>query len=419
MTLTKKGLTYLSIAYGFIALAMAFREFYLAAFVVPIGFLFLASGRVVTLDVSRLKIQRKLTPARSFGGEPVDVTIQVTNDTARSFPEIEIDDRVQTPLTVERGLNAVTLSLEPEEIIEWTYRIQAPPRGHYSLGPVSIRCTDILGFRGKQDQILLNDSFIVSPRVEKIGTVDLKAKRVGPWPGQVPFRSVGAGTEFYELRMYNAQDELRRINWKASARMGRLVTNEYESEHVTDVLVVLDCTEGVVSSLFDFDLLEFQLSLAASLCSQFLLQGNRVGLAVYGAVRAWGDPAFGKRQLLKILDNLAMVKAGRAQVPMNYAVESVVVSLVPSKTMIVFISPLLNDEIADVISNLALNGYVSLCLSPTMIAARGRDSNALAKRILSAQRRANAIRVGAAATMIEFSPNLSLKSSLRRRNRLG
>jgi uncharacterized protein (DUF58 family) len=144
-----------------------------------------------------------------------------------------------------------------------------------------------------------------------------------------------------------------------------------------------------------------------------------VGLAVYGSVRAWVDPAFGKRQLLKILDNLAMVKAGRAQVPMNYAVESVVVSLVPSKTMIVFISPLLNDEIADVISNLALKGYVSLCLSPTMIAARGRDSNALAKRILSAQRRANAIRVGAAATMIEFSPNVSLKSSLRRRTRLG
>jgi hypothetical protein len=106
-------------------------------------------------------------------------------------------------------------------------------------------------------------------------------------------------------------------------------------------------------------------------------------------------------------------------VPMNYAVESVVVSLVPSKSMIVFISPLLNDEIADVVSSLSLRGYVSLCLSPILMTAQGKDSNALAKRILSSQRRGNAIRVAALATLIEFSPWVSLKSSLMRRHRLG
>jgi len=419
MPLTKKGLAYLSIAYAFIAFAVAFREFYLAAFVLPISFLILTSASLSKMDVSRIRVQRKLTPSRSFGGEPVDVLVNVANDAACSLPEFEIEDRVQTPLTVENELNLVPLSLGPEETVEWTYRISAASRGHYSLGPISIRHADILGFHRRQEQILLNDSFTVSPQVEKIGTIDLKAKRVGPWPGQVPYRRVGVGTEFYELRMYNAGDELKRINWKASARIGSLVTNEFESEHVTDVLVVLDSTEGAISSLFDFDLLEFQLSLAASLCSQFLLQGNRVGLAIYGSVRAWVDPAFGKRQLLKILDNLAMVKAGRALVPMDYAVRSVVESLVPSKSMIVFISPLLNDEIADVISNLSLRGYISLCLSPVLMSVQGKDPSALAKRILSLQRRANAIRVATLATLIEFSPQMSLKSSLKRGIRLG
>jgi uncharacterized protein (DUF58 family) len=259
----------------------------------------------------------------------------------------------------------------------------------------------------------------VLPTIEKIGTLDLRARRVSAWSGQVPSRRIGAGTEFYELRLYRAGDELRRINWKASARSGRLVTNEFESEHVTDVLIIVDSAEDATSSMFEFDLAEFQLTLAGSLSSQLLLQGNRVGLSIYGAVRAWVDLAFGKRQLVKILDNLAMVKAGPALLPMSYAVESVVVSLMPSKSLIVFISPLLNDDSASVISSLAEKGYVIMCFTPTLEQATGADPKALAVRILSAQRRANAIRVDSVATLVEFAPDVSLKSQLRNQTRIG
>ena len=142
-------------------------------------------------------------------------------------------------------------------------------------------------------------------------------------------RRMGLGTEFFELSPYTPGDDLRRVNWKASAKLRQLVTNEFEGEQVTDVLVALDCSQGVASKLFDFDAMEFQVSLAASLCWQLILQGNRVGLSVYGAVRTWVNLAFGKRQLLRILDNLAIVKPGPATVPLDYAVESVITTLVP------------------------------------------------------------------------------------------
>jgi len=420
MAFTKKGLAYLSLAYGFVAIAILLHEFYLAAYVIPIGLLFLVSNSLTSVDISGLKIQRKLVPSRTFGGDPIDVTIRVTNDTGHTdLTDLEIEDRVPFPLTPRGGLNSVPLSLRPQERLEWTYRISPAKRGHYVVGPISIRYADMLGFYRKRTQRMLEDSFTVLPTIEKIGTLDLRARRIGAWSGQVPSRRVGAGTEFYELRLYNPGDELRRINWKASARAGRLVTNEFESEHVTDVLLIVDSTENVTSSIFKFDLTEFQLTLAGSLSSQLLLQGNRVGLAMYGAVRAWVDLAFGKRQLVKILDNLAMAKAGSALLPMSYAVESVVVSLMPSKSLIIFISSLLNEETASVIGSLAEKGYVIICFTPTLEQVQGTDPRTLAVRILSAQRRANAIRVDSVATLIEFAPDVFLKSQLRKQTRIG
>jgi len=419
MPFTKKGLGYLSLAYCFVAIAVVFHQFYLAAYVIPISLLFLVSNSLASVDISGLEIERKLTPMRSFGGEDIVVTLRSTNHTVRAYSDIQIHDYVPFPLTAEGNLNSIPLSLRPGETVQWTYRIPAAKRGHYIVGPISIQYADMLGFYRNHVQRLKEDAFTVLPIIEKMGTLDLRAGRVGVWSGQVPSRRVGAGTDFYELRLYNPSDELRRINWKASARIGHLVTNEFESEHVTDVLLVVDSTDGCGSSIFDFDLTEFQLTLAASLSSQLLLQGNRVGLAIYGAVRAWVDPAFGKRQLVKILDNLAMTKTGQASVPMSYGVESVVVSLMPSKSLIIFISPLLNDETASVITRLAEKGYVTMCLTPAVKLVKGIDSKTLSVRILSAQRRANIIRFGSIASLIEVAPEVSLKAQLRGRTRNG
>jgi len=418
MSFTKKGLGYLSLAYCFIVMAVIFREFYLAIYVIPISLLFLVSNSLASADLSGLEIERKLTPMRSFGGAWIDVTLRVTNRTARDFSDIQIRDHIPSTLTAEGDLNSVPQSLQAGETVQWTYRISAAKRGHYIVGPISIQYTDMLGFYRNHVQRFNEDAFTVLPTMERIGTLDLRAGRVGVWSGQVPSRRVGAGTDFYELRLYNPSDELRRINWKASARTGHLVTNEYESEHVTDVLLVVDSTDGSASSIFGFDLTEFQLTLAASLSSQLLLQGNRVGLAIYGAVRAWVDPAFGKRQLVKILDNLAMAKTGRASVPMSYGVESVVVSLMPSKSFIIFISPLLNDETSNVITSLAEKGYVTMCLTPTLRVAKGIDSKTLSVRILSAQRQANVIRSESIASLIEVAPDVSLKAQLKGRTRI-
>jgi uncharacterized protein (DUF58 family) len=417
MPLTWKGFAYLILAYGFIGLALLLREPVIAIFVIPLAFVIFVSSGLGTIQDGPLSVARELHPSRSFGGESVDVTLKVRNKSNKKFDAVYLEDSVPRPLVLEAGTKHIAVSLRPGEAVEYSYRISAPLRGSYVLGPLLFRLSDTMGFHEHSGQVRELSDLRIYPRVEKLGPIELRARRVGPWPGMVPSRNIGPGSEFFELRLYSPGDELRRINWKASAKLARLVTSEYEGEQVTDVLLVLDCSEGALSKLFEYNAVEFEVSLAASLCSQLIHQGNRVGLSVYGAVRTWVDPAFGKRQLLRLLDNLAIAKAGRPTVPMGYAVQSVIVAVVPSRSVIVFISPLMGDEVAGIIANVATRGYSLLCLAPALMEGyEGMpEVEMIARRVLSVERKLRLLEIAKYAKVIELSPETSTRFLLKRK----
>lgn len=416
MPLTKKAVLYLSLAYFFVGLALIFRLPALAIFVIPIALIFFYSALSSQLRSPNISVRRRLNPSRSFGGENISVTVEVLNNLGVDVGELRLSDNVPEPLGLENGTNSFVISLKPFEHAEHSYQISAPKRGRYALGPLRATSVDPMGFRQYSTAISGNDAVMILPHVDDLGTVDLKAKRVGPWPGMIPSKSVGAGTEFFELRLYMQGDELRRINWKASARQGRLVTNEFETERVTDVLVVLDCSEGILSGLYSFDAEEFEVRLAASLCSQLLLQGNRVGLLLYGAERTWVPPGFGKRQLLRILSSLTVAKAGRAVIPIDFAVQTIVTAVIPARSVVSFITPLMGDETVEVVRNVASAGYSVLCLTPRpdLPAKDESPSKLLAMRMLEAERRLNMRQIASVSRVHEVSPHSSLRAPLRR-----
>jgi hypothetical protein len=103
---------------------------------------------------------------------------------------------------------------------------------------------------------------------------------------------------------------------------------------------------------------------------------------------------------------------------MDYAVQSVIVAVVPSRSVIVFISPLLGDEIVNIVMNIAAKGYSVLCFTPTAgTNLQGMTESAMiARRILAAERRLKMMQVTRVARLIELSPHTNIKSVLRRRS---
>jgi len=407
------------LAYAFIFLSLGFKSPWLTLFVVPIAVLLFIPIALPKPRQIPISVERKMRPTRSIADEDVNITLTVTNTSPNVIHSILVEDRLPEGLTLAGGTNRFMLSLRSGEKIEFEYLISKPERGSYQIGPTLGRVSDSAGLHAVDYRLSNADELIVIPQVEKLGIVDLKAKRFGPWPGLAPSKRIGVGSDFFETSPYVAGDDLRRINWKASARSGTLVTNAFEGEQVIDALLVLDCSEDVTSELFDYDALELQVSFAASLCSQLIMQGNRVGLSVYGAARTWVSPGFGKRHLLRLLDSLAFVKAGPATLPIKYATEAVVSAILPSRSLVILISPMLNDEVVEIVENLAINRYSILCCTPSTKPNRAivSEPSEIARRIFEAERRLRIFRAEKTARVIQLTPDLSVKAQLKTRSR--
>jgi uncharacterized protein (DUF58 family) len=416
MPLTTKAMLYLGFGYVFIGLAIALRQPAVAIFVLPIAFIFYQSSAFSRLERPKVTIQRTQTPSRTFEGEHIKITLSIRNDLQKDLSNLHVEDKIPNSLSVEHGTISFDMSLKSLEEVQRTYEVSAPRRGRYPLGPVTLTSRDLMGFRAYSGTIGTQDLAIVLPQVEDLGRVELSARRVGVWPGTVPSRSVGAGTEFFELRPYVPGDELRRINWKATAKRRTLVTNEFETERVTDVLLVVDCSEGIISGAFPYDAEEFEVHVAASLCSQLLAQGNRVGLLIYGTERTWVQPSFGKHQLIRILNALTITKAGPAIIPIDFAVQTIVNAVLPARSVVLFISPLMGMQIVEVIRNVASAGYSVICLVPSMESPKPSKSKseALARELLTTERRVNVRQIVPVSRYLEISPYATVRALSRR-----
>src|SRR2546422_5095241 len=217
---------------------------------------------------------------------------------------------------------------------------------------------------GLTEKKLGPETLSVMPRPDRLRDTRLRPRRVGPWPGVIPSKILGLGTEFYSMRDYIPGDDPKRINWKASARHGELIVNETEAERVTDVMIVLD-TDVTMLGPTESELFEREVQAAASLTRLLLSQGNRVGLVLQGGERGSIPAGFGKRHERRILYLLAAAKPGRASVSTSYVMNLLARRMLPSRSQIVIISPLLDPEIKEGAKQLTMAGYSMLVLSPS------------------------------------------------------
>src|SRR2546430_3334546 len=225
--------------------------------------------------------------------------------------------------------------------------------------------------------------------MEDLRRAPLVPRRTRPWFGQVASRRIGPGTEFWGLREYVAGDEVRRINWKASARLERLFTNEYEGERSGDVVIVVDARrESSVGTEAD-NPVEHAVRAALGIADRVLATKNRVGLIVYRQVIDWVPLAFGRKQLYRILDHLVHVKPGG-----EWRVSHV--GLVLSRffsrdCLIVLITPLQDRDALAAVIELAARGDDIAIVSPSAPAIERRippdtPEDPIAYRILALER---------------------------------
>lgn len=117
-------------------------------------------------------------------------------------------------------------------------------------------------------------------------------------------RRRGEGIEFHQLREYREGDSMRAIDWKATARMSRLISREYQDERDQQIVFVLDTGRRMLAK--DGALSHFDHTLNAMLLLSFvaLRQGDAAGILTAGSERTWFAPRKGADTINGLLNHV-------------------------------------------------------------------------------------------------------------------
>jgi uncharacterized protein (DUF58 family) len=139
--------------------------------------------------------------------------------------------------------------------------------------------------------------------LERGGDLALRSRLIDAGLRRV--RRRGIGSEFESLREYAGGDSFRTIDWKATARRGKVMVAQYEVERSQQIVVALDAGRLMSARLGDRRKLDHAVSAALSIASLAQIAGDRVGLHAFAATTlAAIAPRSGARQTAALTDAL-------------------------------------------------------------------------------------------------------------------
>lgn len=163
------------------------------------------------------------------------------------------------------------------------YRLLVTERGRQEFAAVDLRLLSPLRLWVIAETLAVKSAVRVYPNFARIAQYTLLAtdNRLSQI-GVLHRRRRGEGMEFHQLRDYRQEDSPRQIDWKASARMGHLISREYQDERDQQIVFLLDC--GARMRARDGDLSHFDHTLNALLLLAYVAlgQGDAVGLSTFG-----------------------------------------------------------------------------------------------------------------------------------------
>jgi uncharacterized protein (DUF58 family) len=257
-------------------------------------------------------------PDHIFAAEPAPVIVTLRN-TKRVLPSFSIlveargpvneVDQKRRPRHVKRLLayfSYVPHSAAAEQRVEQLF----PTRGHVLIDGFELSTRFPFGFFRRRRRLRArNVDIIVYPKPEVISD---KLHLLPMYAGRMPAMRRGAGHDLFSMRDYQPQDDLRHIDWKATARSRRLTVREFASEDERRITIVLDTrlSHGAGSDLpqrFERGVVQ-----AASLIKHFVDERAEVRLVLGDDVGPFGS---GTEQLYRCLRRLALVTLSEKQAP--------------------------------------------------------------------------------------------------------
>jgi uncharacterized protein (DUF58 family) len=300
--LTTRGRSFLAAAAAAALAALVLGEKDLLRVSILLAALPLLAASYVGRTRYKLSCTRTLEPHRAPVGGTARVVLRLQNLSRLPTGTLLLEDRL--PYALGSRPRLVLERLAAHQASSVAYSVRADVRGRYEVGPLVVRLTDPFGLCELVRSFAVVDKLTVIPQVVALPLVRLAGEYAGA--GESRARSVAVhGEDDAATREYRNGDDLRRVHWRSTARVGELMVRREEQPWESRAVIVLDSRaiahrgEGPTASF------EWAVSAAASIAVHLRHGGYKLRLltdagADLDATEADGEGA--------ILDYLAEVK---------------------------------------------------------------------------------------------------------------
>jgi uncharacterized protein (DUF58 family) len=300
--LTPRGRWFFGGAAIFAAAALMFGEKDLLRVGILLAALPLLAAAYVGRTRYKLSCGRSLQPHRVQVGASSRVVLRLQNLSRLPTGTMLLEDKL--PYALGSRPRLVLERLGPHQASSVAYTVRADVRGRYEVGPLVVRLTDPFGLCELVRAFPSVDRLTVIPQVVPLPSVRLAGEYAGA--GESRARSVAVhGEDDAATREYRYGDDLRRVHWRSTARVGELMVRREEQPWESRATVVLDTRsvahrgEGPTASF------EWAVSAAASVALHLRHGGYKLRLVTDSGIDVDASEGDGEGTLL---DHLAEVK---------------------------------------------------------------------------------------------------------------
>ncbi len=299
MLIPNRALVWLALVPLVLAAIVPFDESMLwPMLVADAGLILIATIDALATSSKLLTVSRK-TPEVFSIGRSNPVTVEIRSRTRRRL-FVEVTCELFEHASAEELPLRLTLRGRARDLLR--FRVVPRRRGAFVLGDLVVRYQSPLSLWKKQVRFPAHQPVRVYPDVQQVRTWELLARQDRQHSLMRTTRKLGGESEFEQLRDYTRDDEFRSVDWKATARRGKLTARQYQLESNQNLMFVLDAGRLMTAETAGLSLFDHALNATLMLAHVASRGADRVGLLSYAEeVKAFVPPSAGRKSVQKLI----------------------------------------------------------------------------------------------------------------------
>ncbi|WP_178984842.1 DUF58 domain-containing protein [Winogradskyella helgolandensis] len=248
-------------------------------------------------------LARRILPDKFSNSDNNPVPITITNK--YSF-KTYIDVIDELPVQFQKRDFLYQTSLNPNQNHDFEYLVRPVDRGEYYFGHLNIFVSSILKIVKRRYQFQNQQMVMVYPSIIQMQKYDFLAISNSLTEfGLKKIRRIGNTSEFEQIKDYIPGDDFRTVNWKATAKRGQLMVNQYQDEKSQPIYSIIDTGRIMKMPFNGLKLLDYAINSTLAFSNVALKKHDKVGMISFSKKIESFLPAIQKLTYLnRILENL-------------------------------------------------------------------------------------------------------------------